>query len=164
MRKLRITSVLSVCMLMMMVFLGTSCNKTSKKDVTFDTISVITHADTVRVLEQTGRFMELLKTQQLDSALNMLSEVDLKDSAYEIKPESRERLKALFTRCPVLNYEITNSLFKSTYDANVTYKYQFMKNPTDDPNYPCTMEISMNVVFKEKKFRLVLENSSYITQ
>lgn len=164
MRKLRITSVLSFCMLCMMIFLGTSCNKTSKKDVQFDTISVVTHADTVRVLEQTGRFMELLKAQQVDSALNMLSEVDLKDSAYEIKPETRERLKALFTRCPVKDYEISTSEFKSTYDANVTYTYKFMDNPTTDPNYPCTMDISMNVVFKEKQFRLVLENHMYVTQ
>lgn len=154
-------------MLMMLVaiMLGTSCsNKTDRKATQFDTVNVITKEDTARVFATTRAFMDLLQSQQIDSALNLLSEVNRNDSAYKITTETKSRLKKQFQKFPVLSYEIETSDFVSHYKAKAVYKYKFMENPTDDPNYPCTMNLSLAVEYKTGEFRLLLDNHKFLTR
>lgn len=165
MKRFRITTLAGMALMLLAIVMGTSCsNKTDRKGVAFDTINVITKEDTTRVLEQTKAFMNLLQSNQVDSALSMLSEVTITDSAYNITPETKSRLRKQFQKFPVLSYEIETSQFDSHYKATATYKYKFMENPTEDPNYPCTINLMLKVEYKTGAYRLFLENHAYLTR
>lgn len=164
MRKLRLSSLLFIATLIGSALLGTSCGKSEKKNVSFDTVSVVTHEDSVRVFEVTKQFMDLMQQQQYDSAVNMLSVVSKTDSAFYLTPEQKQRVIAQFKHFPVLSYEILTSRFESPYNASATYKYKFMENKTNDPNFPCTMNLTIDVVYKTGKYRVVLQSQNKITR
>lgn len=164
MTRFRISSLFFVFALVLGAMLGTSCSQTGKKNVEFDTVNAITHEDTVRVFGMTKEFMDKLQAQQLDSAVEMLSYINVHDSAFDLTKEQKERVISQFKQMPVLSYEIFTSKFDSRYRASATYKYKFMENKTNDPNFPCTMNLTLDVIYKSGKFRLVLQSSNRITR
>ena len=165
MKGFRLTTICFVAVLFFSMFVGTSCsNKTKKVNSSLDTIPAVTHEDSMRVFRVTEEFMQLMQSQQVDSALNMLSNVFPNDSAAEITPARKNELKQQFKMMPVLSYEFTTATIESTNKASATYQYKFMENPTTDPNYPCTTSLTLDVIYKTGKYRLVLSNRSIRTR
>lgn len=165
MKKFRLVSLVTLLAMALTMFVGSSCSNSSndKKELQLDTISGPNRADTTRVMDITKKFMNLMVEHNVDSALNMLS-YQHNDSADYLTPAMKEQLKKQFRLFPVKSYEVLTSDFKSHYKANVTYKYMFMDNPTNDPNYPCTMNLRLDVKYISSEYRLLLQTEGKITR
>lgn len=165
MKNIRLFTIVTLLSLVMTIFVGSSCtnSSTDKKELKLDTIAGPNRADTMRVMDVTKKFMDLMVAQNVDSALNMLS-YQHNDSADYLTPAMKEELKKQFRLFPVKSYEVLTSDFKSHYKAYVTYKYMFMDNPTNDPNYPCTMNLRLDVKYISSEYRLLLQTEGKITR
>lgn len=161
-KKFRNITFLFLACLMAPFFMAlTSCNGKKNKNVDFDSIHVIRNEDTVRVLEMTRAFMELMQTNQVDSALNLLSEVG-HDYVAPLPADKKEELKKQFRRMPVLEYEVKTSHYQTRDSADATYRYRFMENPTDDPNYPVHTTLTLAVQKKKGQYVLTLVDEHYL--
>ena len=56
------------------------------------------------------------------------------------------------------------SHFTDQYEARVTYKYRFMDPPADDPNYPVTMNVTLQVKFYRGDYYLSLYDHTVLTR
>lgn len=139
-----------------------SCGGSGKKNrnVEFDSINVITKEDTMRVFDLSKQVMDVLQSNKIDSALNMLS-VLRNDTIRPLDPKLREQLKKQFAIMPVLDYEIATSRFINRENCNVTYRYRFMENPTTDPNYPIHTNITIEVRRDGDSNKLILMDRLY---
>lgn len=140
-----------------------SCTEKKDRGVVFDTISTPTKEDTTRVFDMTKEFMEKLKNGNVESALDMLC-TDKNDSAKTLTPDLRAKYLQQFKKFPVLDYEIETSDFRSRDYATATYRYRFMDNPTDDPNYPIHMRLTIEVEKIRGKYYVLLHDHKYITR
>ena len=111
----------------------------------------------------TKEFMEKLKNGNVESALDMLC-TDKNDSANTLTPDLRAKYLQQFKKFPVLDYEIETSDFRSRDYATATYRYRFMDNPTDDPNYPIHMRLTIEVEKIRGKYYVLLHDHKYITR
>lgn len=163
MKRLRILLILAVTTVVACTIVGCSSCGGEKKATSFDSIPQLTKADTERVFNQTAQFMETLKNGMIDSALNMLSE-NVDGEAFPLIDSVRTRYKKQFERFPVLDYEIETSDFRRHEYATATYRYKFMENPTNDPNYPCTLRLTIENRLLSGHYVLLLHDYMYITR
>ena len=140
-----------------------SCGEKKDRGVVFDTITTPTKEDTTRVFDMTKEFMEKLKNGNVDAALDMLS-TDKNDTANSLTPDLRAKYMSQFKKFPVLDYEIETSDFRSRDFATATYRYRFMDNPTNDPNYPVHMRLTIEVEKIRGKYYVLLHDYKYITR
>ena len=140
-----------------------SCTEKKDRGVVFDTISTPTKEDTTRVFDMTKEFMDNLKNGNIDAALDKLVEAK-SDTVSHITDEQRTKYKQQFEHFPVLEYEIETSDFKSRNFATATYRYRFMDNPTDDPNYPVHMRLTIEVKKIEGRYGILLHDHKVITR
>ena len=143
-----------------------SCSNGAKVDGSDDEAQeeeVYTHEDTVHVQKMSQDFMEAMKQKNYDYAFDMLSDVK-GDSIMKLTPERKAQLKKQFTFFPVRDYAEMNITFYSHDYATITYRFNFMDNPTKDPNYPTYTKITLRV----EKFKgvecLTLHNEEFITR
>lgn len=140
-----------------------SCSKDKERNVKFNDITLLTKEDTTRVLNMTKEFMDNLKNGNIDAALDKLVAAK-NDTISHITAEQRTKYKQQFERFPVLEYEIETSDFKSRNFATATYRYRFMDNPTDDPNYPVHMRLTIEVKKIEGRYGILLHDHKVITR
>lgn len=124
---------------------------------------LITHEDTVRAFEMTREYMEALKNNQIDSALSMLVYYPV-DTVYQLPADIKARMKKQYEIFPVKDYSIETSYFEDQLNAQVTYKYRFMDPPANDPNYPVTMNVTLQVKFYQGDYYLSLYEHSVISR
>ena len=142
----------------------TSCKeKSAKEKLNLPEAPLITHEDTVRAFNMSREYMELLKNNQTDSALNLLVYYP-SDTVVALPAEIKSRLKKQYQIFPVMEYSIETSNFVDQYEAQVTYKYRFMDPPSDDPNYPVTMNLTLQVKFYQGTYYLSLYDYAVITR
>jgi len=142
----------------------TSCKeKSAKEKLDLPEAPLITHEDTVRAFTMAGEFMEALKNNQIDSALSMLVYYP-NDTVIQLPAEIRGRLKKQYELFPVKDYNIETSYFEDQLNAQVTYKYRFMDPPANDPNYPVTMNVTLQVKYYEGDYYLSLYEHSVISR
>lgn len=148
------------------LFIASSCSSCSNKKehhASFKELSQATHEDTLRAFNMTKEFMDKLKKQDIDGALNMLKYYDIaKDSMEEISKGLRNQYYGQFKAMPVIDYEIKTSKFMNHTMGIVTYRYRFMDNPTTDPNYPCTTNITLAVRHYAGEYKMYLYDHTII--
>ena len=140
-----------------------SCSKDKDRNVKFNDITLLTKEDTTRVLNMTKEFMDNLKNGNVEAALDKLVASE-SDTIGHITAEQREKYRLQFKNFPVLDYEIETSDFRSRDYATATYRYRFMDNPTDDPNYPVNMRLTIEVKKINGKYGILLHDHKVITR
>ena len=144
--------------------LFTSCqDKKTKEGLNLPEAPLITLEDTMRAFSMTKEYMEALKNNKIDSALSLLVYYP-EDTVMQLPDEVKMRLKQQNKIFPVKDYSIETSHFKDQYEARVTYKYRFMDPPADDPNYPVTMNVTLQVKFYQGEYYLSLYDHTIITR
>lgn len=145
-----------------MFFMG-SCSgcSSSEKQETF--VPKANMQDTLRALDITHQFFETLKSGDIDAAVSMLHEIK-KDTAHALSDSTARSMREYFTTFPVKEYEVRTSDFSDIKSQTVTYRYRFMDNPTDDPNYPVYMDFALDVVRIQSEWYLVLHNQKFVTK
>ena len=105
----------------------------------FDENMSRTAQDSADVLNLTNRFLDLLKAEQYDEALNMLYTFNTEDSIIQpISETRRQEMLSTFSNFPVVNYEIDTVLMYNESDTEVRYIYEFFKKP-EGSTMPNTM-------------------------
>lgn len=156
------TLLMLACLMMPFLMAVTSCGSDKKnKNVEFDSINIITKEDTTRVFDMTKKFMEAMKNNQVDTALNMLRIIK-NDSVQRLNDEELARMRKQFSLFPVLDYEIVISHFQNRDSADATYRYRFMDNPTTDPNYPVHTTLTLAVQKKWDEYVMTLVDEYYL--
>lgn len=144
------------------VFFFGACSGCSHSDTPKATHRA-THEDTIRTLNMTKEFMETLKNGDVDGAINMLSEIK-NDSVRPLNDTVRAYLQQYFAQFPVKEYEVQTSDFTNVNLQTVTYRYRFMDNPTDDPNFPVYTHLAIDAKMKNGQWRVMLHNYKYISK
>ncbi len=127
-----------------LLILAVACSGGKKEGVQiahprFDEHMTRTAQDSADVLNLTNRFLDLLKAEQYDDALNMLYTFNSEDSIIQpISDARRQEMLNTFGTFPVLNYEIDTVLMYTDYDTEVRYIYEFFKKP-EGSTMPNTM-------------------------
>ena len=95
-----------------------------------DTQMARTAQDSADVLNLTNRYLDLLKAEQFDEALNMLYTFNSEDSIVQpISDVRRREFLNTFGSFPVLRYEIDTLLMFNEFDTEVRYTYEFFEKP-----------------------------------
>jgi len=142
----------------------TSCKeKTAKEKLDLPEAPLITHEDTLRAFNMSKEFMEALKNNQIDSALSLLVYYPT-DTVTPLPADIKARMKQQYQLFPVKDYEIVTSNFVDQYEAQVTYKYRFMDPPADDPNYPVTMNVTLQVKYYQGDYYLSLYDHTVLSR
>lgn len=142
----------------------TSCKeKSAKEKLNLPEGPLITHEDTVRAFDMTKQFMEALKNNQIDSALNLLMYYPT-DTVTPLPADIKARMRQQYQLFPVREYQIETSEFVNESEARVTYKYRFMDPPADDPNYPVTMNVTLQVKFYKGDYYLSLYDHAVLSR
>lgn len=144
--------------------LFTSCKeKTAKEKLNLPEAPLITLEDTMRAFSMTKEYMEALKSNQVDSALSLLMYYPA-DTVMALPAEVKARLKQQYKLFPVKDYKMETSHFTDQFESRVTYKYRFMDPPADDPNYPVTMNVTLQVKFYKGDYYLSLYDHTVLTR
>lgn len=96
-------------------------------------------ADTAAIMQLATQYLDLLKENKIDEAVNMLYEVD----SVELKPLSDAYKNNVINRLkqyPVLSYTIEELRLYTDDDTELRYVYEFMPKPEGADNLPNTMK------------------------
>lgn len=147
MRYLRLCCIMSLIVSAVAFISSCNSNGNKKSGTNLEEFKeVASHQDTVRTREMTKAFMDMMVQGKVDDAVDALySYSNVKDTIEVMNENKKADLKKQFATFPVLEYEVETSDFKSDDLAIVTYKYKFMENPTNDPNYPCNVRLTLAV-------------------
>jgi hypothetical protein len=107
----------------------------------------LTAEDTIQVIKLTTDYLDLLKNNQVDEALDMLCELK-NDTIYPLSDETREQLRSTINMFPVLSYNIDVLFLRNELDNEIRFTTEFFEKPEGDnrPNttkgvlYPCKVD------------------------
>lgn len=139
-----------------------SCSGCSNKERTVELPPVANKEDSVRLFTQANAFMETMKSGDLNTAIDMLWVIGDNDTAYHITDSLKEVYKKQFTLFPVKEYEVITSDFTVPNRQTINFRYRFMDNPTDDPNYPVYTNFGLAMEYHQGDWRLILNNQHII--
>lgn len=136
---MKITKILVAIVIVINAIGVVSCgNKEQKKETQDPTqpIMYLSKEDTTAVWNLTKEFLENLKEDRIDAALDMLYYMDSDKKIVKLPNELVEKQKRIFQIFPVLSYKIDGIIFYSETDSQVQYTIEFFKKePGDDrPN------------------------------
>lgn len=110
----------------------------------YDTTMVRTPDDSTAILKMAIEYLELLKQNKIDEALDLLYEVD-GDIAKPLSASRKNVLRNNLKKYPVLSYTIDEFRLYSDMDTDVRFTYDFMVKPEGAPeNLPTTMKGALN--------------------
>lgn len=96
-------------------------------------------ADTAAIVQLATQYLDLLKENKINEAVDMLHEVD----SVELKPLSNERKNIVINslkKYPVLSYTIEEIKMFTDDNTELRYVYEFMPKPEGADNLPNTMK------------------------
>ena len=118
----------------LIAFAGCIGKKEPEKKPRFSEQMSRTAEDSTAILNLTTKYLDLLKGEQFDEALQMLYAYNDEDGTVQpIDEERRNSLRSSYENFPVLDYEIDTVLLYSETDTEVRFKYQFFERPEGSP-------------------------------
>lgn len=98
--------------------------------------------DTTKVLALAENCMQQLKTGNVDAAINSIYFIDNRDNTLVHIPDSvADRLKAKYTKLPVVDYTLDQFIFEDYDNNEVRYRIQIVRDQPD-----VTMALAFNPV------------------
>ena len=107
-------------------------------DPAYDPEMIRESGDTTAILKLAKQFLDMVKQNQIDEALNLLQEVD-STGVKLMTAERRAKVKSNYQRFPVLSYDINEFKLFSEQNTDVRFTYEFMPKP-EGKNMPNTMK------------------------
>lgn len=107
-------------------------------DPAYDPEMIRESSDTAAILELSKKYLDMVKLNQIDEALDLLQEFD----STSIKPISaarRAKVQSIYQHFPILNYDINEFRLFSEQNTDVRFTYEFMSKP-EGKNLPNTMK------------------------
>lgn len=137
--KEKIKSALLCCMLACLFSCSGSKHKqepTTETDSRFDRSMIRTRQDTLTLDSLATTYLEYLKVQNFDAALDMLSELSENGTIIPLSAQSKKEQEALFKYYPVLDYMLEELLLYSETDTELRYTIKLFEKETgnDQPN------------------------------
>lgn len=128
------TSYYLIPLLALIVFAGCLRKSEPEKKTRYSEKMARTSEDSTAILNLTTQYLDLLKGEQFDEALQMLYNYNEEDGTVQpIDEERRSSLRNSYANFPVLNYEIDTVLLYSEIDTEVRFKYEFFEKPEGSP-------------------------------
>ncbi len=111
-------------------------------------------ADTAEVLNLTRKYLDALKSKDIDAALSQLYE--FRDgSIYPLSDKRAAEIRQNVTDFPVLSYKIDKLLMYSDSDTEVRYTIEFFEKPVGSTQ-PNTLNCCVNPVRVSNKWYLTV--------
>ena len=134
-----------------------SCKGGKNKEAEDSEVSVMitTAVDTSTVKSSCDQYMELLKNQKIDEALNMLYFVDTLQYIVPLPEEQKNNVRHLLNVFPVISYKFDSMIFHSDMDNQVKYTIEFFKKEPGDDR-PNTTAMYFNPVRKDGKWYITV--------
>lgn len=140
-----------VTVLLAIIAIAFSCNSNNKKkdklliqdvDPRMDMSMQRTKQDTERVLNMAKQYLDLLKENNIEAALNQLVEFK-NNSVKPLSSKRRSELKNTIEAFPVHSYKIDEVLLYSDSDTDVRYTITFFEKAKND-NRPNTIKCAVH--------------------
>ena len=145
--------ILYLCILSGFVLVFSSCgSKDKEKDKSvideviqtnsrYDTKMVRTADDSTTIVKLAVQYLDLLKQNKIDKALDMLYELNESSEMEHLSDSYKTILKNNLKKFPVLSYSLDDYHIYSDTDTDIRYTYEFMTKPEGAPeNLPTTMK------------------------
>lgn len=147
-------SLLLVC-LSLLLFTACTGNKNKTEEATEESVMITTAKDTASVQSQCDQYMELLKNQKIDEALDMLYYIDSLQYIIPLPEAQRNNVKRLLNIFPVISYKFDGVIFNSDMDNQVRYTIEFFKKEPGDDR-PNTTAIYLKPIRKDDKWYITV--------
>lgn len=105
--------------------------KAQYSDPRMDTDMQRSESDSMTILNLSSQYLNLLKTNEVDSAINMLYTVQ-NGALRPLNDEERQSIRRVNMSFPVLNYKIDQMTIFSENDTEVRYTIEFFEKPEGD--------------------------------
>ncbi len=132
----------TLLLVMMVAFMascsGCSSNTDKKKK---DTIPTFVKADTTAVVRLTEDYLNLVKENRYDEAIEKLSEIT-NDSVAKLSKETEEMVRKQQKMFPILDYKLDTMEFINEHKVRMTYRIKFMES--EDPQFPTTTRLTFS--------------------
>lgn len=115
-----------------------------------------TAKDTIAIVKVTEEYLELLKQNQLEEAVNKL--YDLRDGIlYALREDQKVQMRSKLSEFPVFSFAITSYAIYSEFDTEVYYKTELF-DKKGDVNQPNTMKFMIKPCRVKGKWYLTIPN------
>ena len=118
------------------LFITAACSSNKEKaaevtstDARFEQDMVRTEQDSLDIINLSKQYLDLLKADSLDQALDMLYEMNSDGKMEPISASRRQELIEHLQQFPVLSYTIDQMLLYSETDTELRYTYEFFVKP-----------------------------------
>lgn len=116
---------------------------------------ILTAKDSSEVRELCTKYMDLLKSNHYDEALDMLYCVDTLRNITKIPDSQKQILRRMLTVFPVMDYRLEEMKFVSEFDTKVKYSIEFFEKSPDD-NRPNTTALFLRPIRKDSQWYLTV--------
>lgn len=131
-------SILLISLAMLSCMVLSSCHNKDKantvelNDPRIDSTMQRSSTDTLALLTMCTDYLELLKKDSVEAALDMLYTYE--DGKVEpINEQVRDKIRATRQRFPVVNYQLESMRLFGEDDTEFVYMVEFFEKPKDDP-------------------------------
>lgn len=120
-----------------------SCYNNKQETVKTENTPVFCKKDTVEVTRLTTEYLEHLKNNEFDQAMQMLHYVR-NDSVMELSDTEKGKLRKQYQTLPVLSYSLIGMKMNDPNTTEVIYSIEIFKKITGQENVPNTMNLRLN--------------------
>lgn len=161
---MKIMRIFPVAFCAVIISLLVACgSKEQKKEAVEDGVRVpvmtLTSEDTMTVTNLTKEFLENLKANKLDEAIEMLHYMDKNKKLVDLPKDMVDKQRKIFAMFPVLSYKIDSVIFYSETDSQVKYTVQFFEKEEGD-NHPNTTSFFIKPMRVDNKWYLTMADSN----
>ena len=118
----------SLMAMAMLSVMFVSCSGCSNKSEQEEEIPVFAKGDTTQVIALVEHYLDLMKDNQVDSAINMLHEF-YGDSIASISDSAAQLIRNQVKVFPVLRYHRASMDFVDAHDVTIAYAVEFFEKP-----------------------------------
>lgn len=133
--------------LFMLCLVVMACQHSKKQETVAteeeEVVSPFSEEDTTEVVKLVTEYLDYLKRQEFDSALQMLHHLQ-NDSVSDLSEKEMSDLKQQYKTFPVLSYTIDGITLNDEQDTEVKYSIEFFKRVSGQEDIPNTMNFCLN--------------------
>lgn len=144
---------------LLLIFSACTGNKNKNVEEPEKEVMITTAEDTITVKSQCDKYMELLKNQKIDEALDMLYFIDSLQYIVPLPKEQRQNVIRLLNVFPVITYHFDGMIFHSDMDNRVKYTIEFFQKEPDN-DMPNTTAMFLKPIRKDGKWYLTIYDTA----
>lgn len=144
---------------LLLTFTFTGCKEKSSRQIESKPLMELSAKDTSDVIKLCSDYLDLLKQQQYEDAIDMLYCIDTLQNINKLSGEQLQNVQRMYRVFPVLEYHLENLEFTTEFDTRVRYSIEFFEKAADDKR-PNTTAVYFRPIRKDKQWYLTMYDTA----